>query len=59
MICNKTPVNDGLTSEFYKTFRSEVKTPLLLSYKKKSGELSISRKLAVIELIEKKTEIKD
>ena len=34
MICNKTPGNDGLTSEFYIAFWSELKTPLLLSYKK-------------------------
>ena len=34
MICNKTPANDGPTSEFYKAFWSELKTSLLLPYKK-------------------------
>ena len=56
MICNKTPGNDGLTSEFYDAFWSEFKTPLLLPYKKSflSEELSISKKRAVIKLIDKK-----
>ena len=37
MVCNKI---HGHTSEFYEAFRSELKTPLLLSYKKSflSGE---------------------
>ena len=34
MVCNKTHGNDGLTNKFYKAFGSELKTPLLLSYKK-------------------------
>ena len=33
MICSKTPGNDGLTSEFYKDFWSELRSPFLLSYK--------------------------
>ena len=33
MIYNKTPANDGPTSEFYKAFWSELKTSLLLPYK--------------------------
>ena len=32
MVCNKTSGNDGLTSDFYEAFLSELKTPLLLSY---------------------------
>ena len=56
IVCNKTPRNHGLTSEFYKGFWSELKTPLLLFYIKSflSGELSISQKQAVIKLIGKK-----
>ena len=55
MVCNKTPGNHGLTSELYKGFCSELKTPLLIFYIKSflSGELSISQKQAVIKLIEK------
>ena len=34
MVCNKTPGNDGLTSEFHEAFWSELKSPLLLPYKK-------------------------
>ena len=51
--------NDGLTSEFYEAFWFELKTPLLLSYKKSflSGELSISQKQAFINFIEKEKEI--
>ena len=56
MICNKTPGNDGLSSEFYDASWSEFKTPLLLPYKKSflSEELSISKKRAVIKLIDNK-----
>ena len=61
MICNKTPGNNCLTSEFYEDFWSELKTPLLLYYRKSflSGELRISQKQGAIKLTEKKTEIKD
>ena len=61
MICNKTPGNNYLTSEFYEDFWSELKTPLLLYYRKSflSGELSISQKQGAIKLTVKKTEIKD
>ena len=34
MMYNRTPGNKGLTCEFYKAFWSELKTPLLSSYKK-------------------------
>ena len=56
MVFKKIPGNDGFTSEFYKVFWSELKTPLLLSYKKVfwGGELNISQKQAIIKLIEKK-----
>ena len=55
MISSKTPGNDGLSSEFYKAFWSELRTPLLLSYKSfLSGELNITQKQAVTKLIEKK-----
>ena len=42
-------------------FESEIKIPLLLSYKKSFlfGELSISQNQAVIKLIEKKKEVKN
>ena len=35
MVCNKTSGNDGFASEFYGTFWSELKTPLLVRYKKR------------------------
>ena len=55
MICKKTPGNDGLASEFYEAFWSELETPLSLSYKKifLSGESSIPQKQAVVKLNEK------
>ena len=34
MVCNKAPRNDGITSEFYEAFSSELKTSLSLSYQK-------------------------
>ena len=55
MISSKTSGNDGLTSEFYKAFWSELRSLLLLRYKSfLSGELNISQKQAVIKLIGKK-----
>ena len=52
----KSPGNDGITIEFYEAFWDDLKTPLLLCVNKafKIGELSTSRKQAVIKLIEKK-----
>ena len=53
---NKTPVNDGLTKEFYEAFWNEIKHVFLKSLKqaKEKGQLSISQRQAVIKLIEKK-----
>ena len=58
---NKSPGNDGLTKEFYEGFWDEIKE-LLIAFAteaKYRGELSISQRQAIIELIEKKIEIKD
>ena len=53
---NKTPGNDRLTKEFYKTFCNEIKYVFLNSLKqaKEKSQLSISQRQAVIKLIEKK-----
>ena len=53
---NKSPGNDGLTVEFYKTFWNSVGNLLVesLNYSYKCGELSNTQKQAVITLIEKK-----
>ena len=58
---NKTPGNDRLTKQFYKTFCNEIKYVFLNSLKqaKEKSQLSISQRQAVIKLIEKKIEIKD
>ena len=53
---DKSPRNDGLTKEFYNTFWTEIKTPLLSSvtFAKVTNQLSISQKQAIIKLTEKK-----
>ena len=53
---NKSPGNDGLTVEFYKTFWNSVGNLLVesLNYSYECGELSNTQKQAVITLIEKK-----
>ena len=47
---NKTPGNDGLSKEFYKTFWDELKTPLMESVNKTfhTNTLNISKRQAVI-----------
>ena len=53
---NKTPGNDGLTKEIFETFWLEIKSPLLLSFKKGflTEKLSTSQKQTVLSLCEKK-----
>ena len=53
---DKSPGNDGLIKEFYNTFWTEIKTPLLSSvtFAKVTSQLSISQKQAIIKLMEKK-----
>ena len=57
---NKTPGNDGLSKEFYKTFWDELKTPLMESVNKTfhTNTLNISKRQAVIKLTEKKDQDK-
>ena len=52
----KSPGEDGLTAEFYKTFRNSVGHSLVesLSYSYDHGELLNSQKQAIMNLIEKK-----
>ena len=52
----KSPGNDGLTIEFYKSFWSLLSTTLFnsLIYSKTQGFLSISQRQAIIKLLEKK-----
>ena len=53
---NKSPGNDGLTKEFYDTFWTEIRGPLLdsINHAQVTKQLSISQKQAIIKLIEKK-----
>ena len=52
----KSPVNDGLTKEFYETFWNELKETFINSESeaKEIGDLSTSQRQAIIKLIEKK-----
>ena len=53
---DKSPVNDGLTKEFYEILWEEIHTPFPSSIQKyfSTEELSTSQRQAVIKLIEKK-----
>jgi len=55
---DKSPGTDGLPSESYQMFWSEVSKPLLeaLNYGFEIGQLSISQKRGIIKLIPKKSE---
>jgi len=55
---DKSPGTDGLPSEFYPMFWSEVFKPLLeaLDYGFEIGQLSIPQKRGIIKLIPKKSE---
>ena len=57
---NKSPEKNGLTKEFYETFREEIKIPLFNSVMEsyQNGKLSTSQRQAVIKLIEKKNKDK-
>ena len=58
---SKSPVNDGLSKEFYETFWEELKKPFMYAIQKSYNikQLCVSQRQAVIKLIEKKEEIKD
>ena len=56
MKVGKSPGNDGLTVEFYRTFWKELRDPLLKALREgiTAGEMSFSQKQSVIRLIPKK-----
>ena len=56
MKVGKSPGNDGLTVEFYRTFWKELREPLIKALREalSTGELSASQKQSVIRLIPKK-----
>ena len=56
MKVGKSPGNDGLTVEFYRTFWKELRDPLTKALREAlvAGELSPSQKQSVIRLIPKK-----
>ena len=53
----KTPGNDGLPAEFYKTFWSTIKPTLVKCYNESydKNKLPLSQTQSVITLVEKKT----
>ena len=58
---NKSPGNNGLTKDFYKKFRIELKEIFVdsVSEAKEKGILSTSQRQAIIKLIEKRIETRD
>ena len=61
MPSKKSPGNDGLSKKFYLCFFNLIDQPLLdcLKFSYEKGELSASKRQAVVTLIEKKAKIKD
>ena len=59
MQLNKSPGEDGLPIEFYRTFWDEIKTYLINSYKYSlaNGSLSITQKRGIISLLPKKNDL--
>ena len=57
---NKTPGNDGLSKDFYQTFRKDIKDVFINSLKQEKieGSLNISQRQVVIKLLEKKDRYK-
>ena len=58
---NKSPGNDGLTDEFYQTFRQDVKDIFFesLQESKRLKYLCTSKRQAIIKLLEKPNKAKD